>query len=300
MKTSPGSFVTLSVANGEYEGDVYNATGYFGQAPDALEVTIADDAALTGDIALATHVHGIMLNGRNVDDVIAAIDEASAAHAEITEGYYANMDPIQYVFLDANGNVTENKDEALAIQFTQFTSVEYYLIMQVVNKVFYNGGSSINVIVEGTWKPVAESLVTYLEVADGAHVYGELTDLGDGSFMITPSDAEIEAGTYGTKFVYVEDPNGSSGGASADSESAEGESAEGAESAESASDAADAAEAPATDDTAAEAPAEGESAEGESADSEGAEAPADGESAASEGESADSEAAEAPAEAPQN
>lgn len=75
-KTSPGSFVTLSIAKGEYEGDVYNATGYYGQAPDALEVTIADDAALTGDIALASHVHGIMLNDRDVDDVIAAIDEA--------------------------------------------------------------------------------------------------------------------------------------------------------------------------------------------------------------------------------
>ena len=278
-KTTPGSFVTLSLANGEYNGDIYNATGYYGQASDNLEVTIADDAVLGGDIALTTHVHGIMLNGRNVDDVIAAIESADSRHDEITEGFYSDLDDIKYVFIDSEGNVTDNKDEADAVQFTQFTSVEYYLIMQVINKVLYNGDASINVIVNGTWKPQSESLITYLEIAEGAHVYGDLTVLDDDSILITPSDNEIEAGTYGGRFVYVEDPNGSSGG-----ESSGAEAAEDAESAGGESDGAEAAQSDAGESDGAQA---AQSDAGESADAQAA----DGESPAGE-----SDAAQAPQE----
>ena len=265
-KTTPGTYGTAVFSNGEYNGDIYNGTGYFGQAPDALDVTIEEDAVLNGDIAVTSHVHGIFLGGRNVDDVIAAIDEANAAHADIT-GYYGGLEDIEYVFLNEYGEVTENKDEAAALQFTKFTTLEYYLVGHVINMVYYNGASHLDVIVEGTWRPAACSLVTYLEIAEGAHVYGELTEIEDGSFLIAPSDTEIEPGVYGTRFVFVENPNGSSGGESAGEEAEEAESAEG-ESEE------------------AEAPAEGESAEGES----------------TEGESAEggSPEGEAPAESPQD
>ena len=292
-KTSPGAFTTLTLENGEYVGDIYNGTGYYGQAPDALEVTIAADATLKGDIALSSQVHGIFLNDRSVDDVIAAIDTANAKHAEITEGAYAGLEDIQYVFIDAEGNVTENKDDAVAIQFTQFTSVEYYLIQQLINKTYYNGVSAINVIVDGTWYPEEVSLITYLEISDTAHVYGDLTNNEDGSYTLVPSDNEVEPGVYGEKFVYVSDPNGSSGAAATDGESAEGESdAEAAdgESAEGESAEGESAEgeAPAEDAAA----AEGESAEGESAEGESAEGEAPAEDAAAEGESADGESAE--------
>ena len=302
-KTSPGTFATLTLEDGDYVGDVYNGTGYYGQAPDALEVTIADDATLEGDIALTSQVHGIFLDDRNVDDVIAAIDKANEMHKELTEGAYANLDDIEYVFLDAEGEVTENKDDAVAIQFTKFTSLEYYLIQQLINKIYYNGESAINVIVDGTWKPAVVSLVTYLEIPDTGHVFGEIEDLGDGSFLIVPSDSEIEPGTYGTKFVFVEDPNGSSGAAAADGESAEGESAEG-ESAEgeSAGEDAAAAEGESAEGESAEGEAtveEGESAEGESAEGESDAEAAEGESAegesdaaAADGESAEGESAE--------
>ena len=170
--------------------------------------------------------------------------EQNAAHADIT-GYYADLEDIEYVFLDADGEVTENKDDAVALQFTKFTTMEYFLVGHVINKVFYNGASHLDVIVEGTWKPQVASMVTYLEIAEGAHVYGEITDLENGAFVIVPSEEELEPGVYGTKFVFVEDPNGSSGGesggeeaeAAEDAESAdsEGTDAEAAESAEGAS-----------------------------------------------------------------
>ena len=133
-KTTPGTYGTVTFSNGEYTGDVYNGSGYYEQAPDALDVTIAEDAVLNGDIALTSHVHGMFLNGRNVDDVIAAIDEANAAHAEQT-GFYAGLDDVEYVFLDANGEVTENKDEAVALQFTKFSTMEYYLVCHVINQI---------------------------------------------------------------------------------------------------------------------------------------------------------------------
>ena len=290
-KTTPGTYGTVLFEDGEYTGDIYNATGYYEQAADALDVTIAEDAVLNGDIALASHVHGMFLNGRNVDDVIAAIDEANAKHAE-QEGYYAGLDDIEYVFLDENGAVTENKEEAAAIQFTKFSTMEYYLVAHVINQVYYNGAASLDVIVNGTWKPAVCSLVTYLEVADGAHVYGDLTEMEDGSFAITPSENEIEPGIYGTKFVFVEDPNGSSGGESA-GESAESadEASEGAESADSEngeSESAEAVEEPAAD----AAPAEGESPEGESPE---------GESPEGESPAGESPEGESPAEnVPQN
>ena len=191
----PGEIVELNLANGIYDGDIYNATGYYGQAADSLTVTIAEDAELDGDIALTSHVHGIWLNGRSADDVIAAIDEANAYHDEIG-GYYADTDPIEYRFLDIDGRGTEEKDQAAAIQFTKFSIMEYYLLGHVLNMIRYNGRSIIDVKAEGTWKVRTASLLTSLEIADGAHVFGEIILLDDGSILLLPSDTEAAPGTY--------------------------------------------------------------------------------------------------------
>ncbi len=224
-----GGKVELNFANGEYTGDVYNGTGYYAQAADALYVDIADDAALNGDIALTSHIHGIYLDERDADDVIKAIDEANAYHKQIG-GYYKGLEDIGYVFLNGDGYITEDKDEAVAIQFTKFSIAEYYLLGHVLNKVFSNGLASLDVTVEGTWKPAHESLVTYLDVKEGAHVYGELIDMEDGSFLLLPSEEEIAPGEYGTAFVYTAAPSpegDSPEGGSPEAESPEGEALEG-------------------------------------------------------------------------
>ena len=196
----PGSYCTVTFENGEYEGDIYNSTGYYSQPADALDVIIAEDAALTGDIALTSHVHGVLLNGRDVDDMIAAINETNVYHPEVEE-YYETLDDITYVFIDADGNVTSEKDEAYAIQFYGFSELDDYLAGHIINMINYNGAAHLDVTVNGTWKPAYCSLVTYLEIAEGAHVFCEVTPVEDGSFIITPSDEEIEPGIYGTKFV---------------------------------------------------------------------------------------------------
>ena len=242
-----GNTATVNFANGEYTGDVLNATGYYNQAPDALVVNIADTAALTGDIALTSHIHGIWLNGRSVEDVEAAIAEQNAYHEGIS-GYYADTEDIQYVYIDANGAVTEDAAEAVAIQFTQFSTMEYFLMGQVLNMVNYNGMSTADVYVEGTWAPTSYSLVTYLNIAEGATVYGTLTEMEDGSIMITPSEEIIPAGEYGKAYIAAEAPaEESAGGESAGEAAEEGASEEGEAPAE---------EAPVEEAPAAEAPAE--------------------------------------------
>jgi len=290
-KSTGGNQVTVNFKNHLYDGDLYNATGYYNQASDALTVNIDVSATLQGDIALASHVHGIWLNGRPVDDVIAAIDAANAYHANIG-GYYEGLEDIEYVFLDAEGAVTEDKDAAVAIQFTKFSTAEYYLLGQVLNMINNNGLATIDVNVDGVWYPQRASLVTYLKVAEGAHVYGTVTELEDGSVLITPSEETVEPGEYGSAFIYVEGPGsggGPGGGESPEGESPEGESPEG-ESPEGQAPEGESAEAPAP-------PAEGESPEGQAPEGESPAPPAEGESP--EGEAPAAPAAEAPAaEAP--
>ena len=285
-KSTGGNQVTVNFKNHLYDGDLYNATGYYNQASDALTVNIDVSATLQGDIALASHVHGIWLNGRPVDDVIAAIDAANAYHANIG-GYYEGLEDIEYVFLDAEGAVTEDKDAAAAIQFTKFSTAEYYLLGQVLNMINNNGLATIDVNVDGVWYPQRASLVTYLKVAEGAHVYGTVTELEDGSVLITPSEETVKPGEYGSAFIYVEGPG--SGGGPGGGESPEGESPEG-ESPEGQAPEGESAEAPAP-------PAEGESPEGQAPEGESPAPPAEGESP--EGEAPAAPAAEAPAaEAP--
>ena len=203
-KSAGGSEVTLDLKNGDYEGDVFNGTGYYA-SPDALTVTIADDASLTGDIALTAIFHGISLEGRDVDQVIAAIDAQNADHATVI-GYPeywdegAALDDIEYEFLDENFEACD-KEDAAYLHFTKFTIAEYFLLGQVEDMVSYNGLSSIDVNVEGEWTVEEESLITYLNIAEGATVYGELVENADGTLTILPSADTIPAGQYGVQHV---------------------------------------------------------------------------------------------------
>ena len=226
-KATGGNQATVNFANGEYAGDIFNATGYYAQAPDALTVNIADTASLIGDIALTSHVHGIEIEGKDLGEIFAPLDEANAAHEEIG-GYYEGLEDISYVFLDAEGEVIGKPDDAKYLQFTQFSTAEYYLLGQVVNFINYNGASTIDVYVDGCWTVEEESLITYLEVAEGAEVYAELIENEDGSLTLIPSSAPLAAGTYGKAYIYVEpaaSEGGQGGGESAEAEG-EGESAE--------------------------------------------------------------------------
>ena len=178
---SGGNTVTATYTNGDYVGDIFNGTGYYSQAGDDLYVTIGEGATLTGDIALTSTIKGIPYS------------------AEAVEGIAYYGDDIEYCFLDADGNVCEEADAAY-IQFLSYTINQYFLQGHVENKLYYNGTSTIDVVVSAgaEWTVEEESLITSLTVADGAVVKGEIVENADGSLTIVASDNEIAAGAYGS------------------------------------------------------------------------------------------------------
>ena len=230
-KTFSGNSVTLTLANNDYEGDIWNGTGYYGENGDVLTVTL-DSASLSGRVSLSTAPHAIALEGRDIDEVIAAIDEASAENAAIVYGDYDRLDPIEYEFLDANGSVCE-KDDAAYIHFTRWSVNQYYLLGHVVNFVNVNGAANINVIVPAgsAWTVTDESVISYLK-AEGT-VYGTFTENADGTLTLAPGADIIPAGEYGSMAVAGSAASGEMGGSSGE---ASGEASEEPASDEPASD----------------------------------------------------------------
>ena len=176
-----GNTVTISYANGAYNGNIYNGTGYYGQAGDNLTVTLGANAVLNGDIALTSTIKGVPYSPMAIEGI----------------QYYG--DDIKYVLLDGNGNVTADPSQAAFIQITDYTINEYFLQGHVENKVFFNGASTIAVDVQdgAQWIVTGNSLITSLTVADGAMVKGTLTVNADGTLTLSAGHNIIPAGTYG-------------------------------------------------------------------------------------------------------
>lgn len=178
---SGGNTVNIAYSNGEYTGNIYNGTGYYGQSGDNLVVTLGENAVLNGDVALTSTIKGVPYS------------------AEAIEGIEYYGDDIKYILLDAEGNVTEDEAEAAFIQITEYTIRQYFLQGHVENLIHFNGVSTAEVVVEdgAVWNVAGESLLTSLVVEDGAVVKGVLTENADGSLTLTAGDEEIAAGTYG-------------------------------------------------------------------------------------------------------
>ena len=180
--TANNEEVNVTFTNGVYVGDLYNGTGYYGQAGDVMNVDVTgEDTVLQAAIALSETFHGVPYSAEAV------------AWADAQDG-------VEYVFIDADYNVTENEADAAYIQWTQFTINQYYMLCRMLNHTYYNGYSAINVTVEdgAEWLVTGDSLITYLSVADGALVYGVLTENEDGSLSIAEGTDPIPAGEYGT------------------------------------------------------------------------------------------------------
>ncbi len=88
---------------------------------------------------------------------------------------------------------------ALISQNTSITSDQYYYIGRVANRSYFTGNNFVQVRVTdgGVWKPQKSSLITYLQVDGQSAVYAEITDNGDGTFTLTPSEQALTNITYG-------------------------------------------------------------------------------------------------------
>ncbi len=178
---SGGNTVTVSYANGAYNGDIFNGTGYYGQAGDNMVIDLGENAILNGAISLTS--------------TVKAVPYSAAAIAGIE--YYG--DDIKYVLLDKSGAETADASKAAFIQFTEYTINQYFLQGHVENLPYFNGVSTLEVNVgDGAeWIVTGESVLTKLTVANGAFVKGNLVENADGSLTVTPGSSIIPAGTYG-------------------------------------------------------------------------------------------------------
>ncbi len=197
---SGGNTVNVSYTNGTYTGDIFNGTGYYGQSGDNLVITIGEGAVLNGDIALTSTIKGVPYS------------------AEAIEGIEYYGDDIQYILLDAQGNVTKDASKAAYIQITDYTMTEYFLQGHVENMLHFNGVSTLAVTVAkgGEWDVAGESLLTSLTIEDGAVVKGTLVQNADGSLTLKAGTAAIPAGTYEGGVAAVEGGENVGGGVTAD------------------------------------------------------------------------------------
>lgn len=135
---------TFTFTNGDYTGNIYNASGSDGLEGNALNVTFGEGATYTGAIASTAAIHvtydGSQAVKENGGDAFDDADEA-AAFAE------------QY-------------------QNTAFTIEEYWSIGQVANLVNDNGGNAVNVTLTGdaVWHVTGTSLLASLTLEDDAQV----------------------------------------------------------------------------------------------------------------------------------
>jgi hypothetical protein len=135
---------TFTFTNGEYNGNIYNASGSDGLEGSELVVTLGEGAVLNGAAAQTSAIH---------------VTYDGAVTVKENGGY-----------------AFDNADEAAAFaeeyQNTAFTINEYYSIGQVANLVNDNGVNkvSIELNADAVWNVTGTSLLSALAIEDGAQV----------------------------------------------------------------------------------------------------------------------------------
>ncbi len=142
--TAGNTAQTFTFTNGDYTGNIYNASGSDGLEGNALNVTFGEGARYTGAIASTSAIHVTYDGSQAVkENGGCAFDDADEA-AAFAEQY----------------------------QNTSFTIEEYWSIGQVANLVSDNGGNAVNVTLTGdaVWHVTGTSLIAALSLEDDAQV----------------------------------------------------------------------------------------------------------------------------------
>lgn len=135
---------TFTFKNGEYKGNIYNASGSDGLEGTTLNVTFGEGAAYSGAIACTSAIH--------------VTYEGSVA------------------VKDNGGTAFDDADEAATFaaqyQDTSFTIEEYWSIGQVANLVNDNGANAVNVTLtdDAVWTVTDTSLIASLTLEGSARV----------------------------------------------------------------------------------------------------------------------------------
>ena len=142
--SASGTVQTFTFSNGDYTGNIYNASGSDGLEGNTLNVTFGEGTTYSGAIASTAAIH-------------VTYDGSQAVKAN---GGYAFDD--------------EETAAAFAEQYqnTSFTIEEYWSIGQVANLVNDNGGNAVNVTLTGdaVWNVIGTSLIASLTLEGDAQV----------------------------------------------------------------------------------------------------------------------------------
>ena len=135
---------SFTFTNGEYSGNIYNASGSDGLEGSTLDVTLGEGAVYNGAAA-----------------------QTSAIHVTY-EGSVLIKENGGYAFDDAD----EAESFAQEYQNTSFTINEYYSIGQVANLVNDNSANLINMTLtdDAVWTVTGTSLISSLMIKDDASV----------------------------------------------------------------------------------------------------------------------------------
>ena len=135
---------TFTFTNGEYNGNIYNASGSDGLEGSELVVNLGEGAILNGAAAQTSAIH-VTFDG-------------------------------SFTVKENGGYAYDNADDAAAFakeyQNTSFTINEYYSIGQVANLVNDNGGNKISIELNGdaVWNVTGTSLISALFIENDAQV----------------------------------------------------------------------------------------------------------------------------------
>ena len=142
--SSDGTVQTFTFTNGEYTGNIYNASGSDGLKGNALNVTFGQGAQYSGAIASTAAIH-VTYDGS------VLVKENGG-----------------YAFDDAN----EAAAFAARYQNTSFTINEYWSIGQMANLVNDNSANAINMTLtdDAVWQVTGTSLISSLTLQDQAQV----------------------------------------------------------------------------------------------------------------------------------
>ena len=134
----------FTFTNGNYSGNIYNASGSNGLKATALNVNLGTGASLSGAAASTASVHctydGSALVKRNGGFAYDSDDMAA--------------------------------DFARNYQNTSFSISEYFGIGEVANKIYSNGGNSVNMSLteDAIWNVTGTSLISSLSIDGSAKV----------------------------------------------------------------------------------------------------------------------------------
>ncbi len=143
-----GTTQSFTFTNGDYTGNIYNASGSDASTAGALDATTLDVTLGSG----------------------ATLNAAAASTAAIHVTYDGSV----YIKDSLKGLAIEDSSDStiLGYQNTSYTISEYYDQGHVANLVNYNGGNDISITLtdDAVWNVTGTSLITSLTIEDDAQV----------------------------------------------------------------------------------------------------------------------------------